>query len=267
VKSLMTDLKDLVRREIGFRVISEARLRLTRAGPTLALRRRETFEVNRALAILKGRPKALVATIIPTYRRHDLLPRAVESALQQSVVDQVVIVIDDGGGLPKLPDDPRLTVVSLSRNCGVAGVVRNVGIHISDSKFLAFLDDDNEWTANHLEVSLAAHGGGADLTYTALQRVLPDGSPFGDALSWPFDRERLLNEQSVDVSTVVVKRRPAAVFSRVPRRLGDVPKEDWELVFRLSRKMRTEHIPVVTVRYLVSRDSYYTVWNGDINGR
>ncbi len=261
----MIDLKALVRREIGFRVISEAKLRLTRAGPTLALRRRETFEVNRARAILKRPPTALVATIIPTYKRHQLLTRAVESALRQSVANHAVIVIDDGGGLPRLPDDPRLTTVSLSRNCGIVGVVRNVGIRVSESRFVAFLDDDNVWTPNHLDVSLAAHANGADLTYTALQRVLPNGNPVGDALSWPFHRQRLLNEQSIDVSTVVVKRRRGVLFSRVPRRRGDVPREDWELVFRLSRTMRTEHVPVVTVRYLVSPDSYFTPWKADSN--
>jgi Glycosyl transferase family 2 len=259
----MIDLKEFARREIGFRVISEAKLRLTRAGPTLALRRRETFEVNRARAILKRPLKALVATIIPTYKRNELLRRAVESALQQSVADQAVVVVDDGGGLPKLPDDPRLTTISLSRNCGTVGVVRNIGIRVSDSWFLAFLDDDNEWTPNHLAVSLAAHADGAELTYTAMQRVRPNGSLVGDALSWRFDRQRLLNEQSIDVSTVVVKRKPGALFSRVPRRRGDVPREDWELVFRLSRTMRTEHVPIVTVRYLVSAESYFTPWTLD----
>jgi hypothetical protein len=259
----VTDLKALLRREIGYRVISETRLRLTRVGPTLLLRRREAFEVHRARAILNRSPSALVATIIPTYRRHALLLRAVESALRQSVADHVVVVVDDGGGLPKLPDDPRLTAISLSRNCGVVGVVRNVGVRVSESRFLAFLDDDNEWTPNHLEVSLAAHAGGADLTYTALQRVRPDGTPYGDALSWPFHRQRLLNEQSVDASTLVVRRQPRVRFSRVPRRLGDVPREDWELVFRLSRQMQTVHVPVVTVKYLVSSDSYFTSWRAE----
>lgn len=259
----MTDLKALLRREIGYRVISETRLRLMRAGPTLLLRRREAFEVNRARVTLNRSPSALVATIIPTYQRHTLLLRAVESALQQSVADQVVVVVDDGGGLPTLPDDPRLTAISLSRNCGVVGVVRNVGIRVSESKFIAFLDDDNEWTPNHLEVSLAAHTGGADLTYTALQRVRPDGTPYGDALSWPFHRQRLLNEKSVDASTIVVSRGPGVLFSRVPRWLGDVPGADWELVFRLSRKMQTVHVPVVTVKYLVNPDSYYTPWRAE----
>ncbi len=263
MKRITNEFKDLARRQIGFRVISDARLRLTRVGSTLALRRRETLEVNRVRAILTRPPTALVATIIPTYKRRDLLRRAVESVLHQSVTDQAVIVVDDGGGLPNLPNDPRLTAISLSRNCGTVGMVRNVGIRISESSFLAFLDDDNEWTPNHLEVSLAALAGGADMTYTALQRVQPDGTPLGDAFTWPFHRQRLLNEKSVDASTIVVKRRPGVVFSRVPRWLGEVPGADWELVFRLSRKMKTVHVPVVTVRYLVNPDSYYTTWRAN----
>jgi hypothetical protein len=36
---------------------------------------------------------------------------------------------------------------------------------------------------------------------------------------------------------------------------------DWELVYRLSRRIRTQHVPVPTVRYRVNLESYYTDWS------
>jgi glycosyltransferase involved in cell wall biosynthesis len=205
-------------------------------------------------------PPALVATIVPTCARPELLVRAVRSALAQTVEDHVVVVVDDGAGLPALPDDSRL--VSLSRNIGRAGVVRNVGIALSRSTYLAFLDDDNEWHPHHLAVAVEALGRGADLVYTGIERVHPDGTRL-DVLSRPFDRRALGEEHFVDTSSIVVRRGRGVRFSRLPRSRGQVPGEDWELVWRLSRRKRISHVRETTVTYLVNPDSYYMKWETD----
>lgn len=220
------------------------RQEVRRIGPTIAL------------------PRALVATIIPTCRRPDTLVQAVRSALSQSVSDHVVLVVDDGAGLPDLPEDDRLVAVSLSRNTARAGVVRNVGIALTRSTYLAFLDDDNEWRPEHLAVALDALGHGADLVYTALERVHPDGTRL-DVLSHPFDRREFSEESFVDTNSIVVRRACGVRFSRLRRTRETLPKEDWELVWRLSRRIRTRHVPEVTVRYVVNPGSYYTKWKPD----
>jgi len=170
------------------------------------------------------------------------------------------MVIDDGGGLPDLPNDPRIFPVSLSRNCGVAGLVRNVGIRLCDSEFIAFLDDDNIWKPQHLTLAIRGLGGGADLIYTAVQRLKSDGSQL-DILSKPFDRRRFSNESAwVDTNAIVLRRSKCPLFSRLPRTRKTLPGEDWELVWRISRRHRVEHVEAVTVEYLVNPASYYTPW-------
>jgi glycosyltransferase involved in cell wall biosynthesis len=232
-----------------------------------AWRRFEDAEVARLAGSTSHRPVAAVATVIATYRRPDLLRRAVESALGQTVADQTVIVIDDGGGLAALPDDPRLVAVSLARNTGIAGLVRNVGIRLTRSRLVAFLDDDNEWHPNHLEVALAAldgRDGGppADIVYTALDRRLPDGTAL-DTLGVPFDRRALADRSFIDTNAVVLRRSARVRFSVLPRRRTTMPREDWEFVYRLSRRATVRHVPVPTVRYLVNADSYFTDWRLD----
>ena len=253
--------KDLIRRYPGTLPVHRWRLAARRAPRLPSLARFERQESSAALASWGRRPVASVATIIPTYRRPEKLVAAVESVLAQTVADLVVVVIDDGAGLPSLPADERVFAYSLSRNCGVAGVVRNVAIRASASRYLAFLDDDNVWLPNHLEVALAAHARGAALTYSALDRVLPDGT-LRDVLSVPFDRRRLRDEAISDTNTIVVRRLRSVRFSRVPLRHGEYPGEDWELIYRLSRRLRTEHIPVTTARYLVHDDSYFHTVDG-----
>lgn len=218
----------------------------------------EQAEVRRLRAAVTV-PPALVTTVIPTCARPESLARAVRSALAQTVEDHVVLVVDDGAGLPELPDDDRLVAVSLRRNCGRAGVVRNVGIALSGSPYLAFLDDDNQWRAHHLTTALAALDGETDLVYTAVERVNPDGTRL-DVVSREFERSALEESCFVDTNSIVARRCRGMRFSRLPRSGDAVPGEDWELVWRLSRRWRVRHVPTVTVTYLVNPRSYYTRW-------
>jgi hypothetical protein len=237
----------------------EARAKALGWPRALAAARAERSEVQR-LARAVSVPPALVATIIPTYGRPSSLARAVESALAQTVRDHVVLVVDDGAGLPDLPVDERLVAVSLSRNMGRPGVVRNVGIALSRSTYIAFLDDDNLWRPHHLTTALREMGH-ADLVYTGVERAHPDGRVL-DVLAQPFDRRALAVRPYVDTSSIVVRRGPGVHFSRLPRSSPKVPGEDWELVWRLSRRRQVQHAPEVTVSYLVNPDSYFTRWDG-----
>jgi glycosyltransferase involved in cell wall biosynthesis len=235
-------------------------MRALRAHRAFELRAAEAEEVAAAHRTLVDIPSARVVTVIATYRRPELLPCAIRSALAQDLRDHAVVVVDDGGGLPStLPDDERLTTISLSRNLGVAGVTRNVGIRVSRSEYLAFLDDDNEWRPDHLSRSLEAHARGAELTYTALERVRDDGTVV-DVFSVPFDRRAVRDTAFADTSAIVVRRGPSVLFSRTPRHFGEFPKEDWALAYRLSRRLCTEHIPETTVRYRLDAGSHWTDW-------
>lgn len=255
-----------LRARFGLWPLHEARNRLV-LGPRLpALRRFEEAEVARLRAEIGQREPTLVATVMPTYRRPDLLPAAVESALAQTVGDNLVIVVDDGGGLPALPAHPRLVTVSLSRNSAVLGLVRNVGIRLTSSEYLAFLDDDNTWLPGHLESALAALRDGADLIYTAVERRRPDGTLL-DVLSRPFDRRAFVDSSGwVDANSLVIRRAPDVLFSRLPRTRATLPKEDWEFVHRMSQRRVVRHVAHPTVRYLVNDQSYYTNWSPDHTG-
>jgi glycosyltransferase involved in cell wall biosynthesis len=217
----------------------------------------ERAEVRRLRQTLPSLPSARTVTIIPSYRRGVLLDRAVRSALDQTDRDHVIVVVDDAGGELSTIEDPRLVQVSLSRNSANVGVVRNVGIGISESTYCAFLDDDNTWLPDHLRLAVQALGRGADLVYSGLERVGPDGT-VTDVLSDPFDRRRLRSYNFVDASTVTMSRARWSRFSRMPRRFGVVTREDWELVRRVSRRHEIAHVPDVTVRYLVHEGTFYT---------
>jgi Glycosyl transferase family 2 len=284
--------KRALRRRFGWLVPYEMRNKVRLSHTVPGLLRFENSEVKRLRPSLPDGPPALVTTVIPTFRRPERLLEAIGSALAQTVdgqpADQLVLVVDDGGGLPELPADPRLVAVSLRRNIAVAGVVRNVGVRLARSEFIAFLDDDNLWEPDHLETALgrlraeptesAGPAGPAGPTnsgrrrqtrldgiYTALVRVSPDGTELA-TLSESFDRRKAREKSFLDTNTFVVRRSRAVHFSRLRRTREVMPREDWELIYRFSRRHPIEHIPQTTVRYLVNPDAYFTRWETAAEG-
>ena len=250
-------------------VVFELRNKLLRWPGAIKLRSIEHAEVSRLSDELAKLPEAKVAAIITTYKRPELLAHAIRSVLDQTVTDFTLLVVDDGGGLPDLGEftsDPRFFACSLSANTGFHAVAKNVGIRLTRSKYVAFLDDDNTWEPEHLEAALGAlegHQPGSEpgYIYTAVARVFPDGREY-DTLSVEFDRRLLARTNFIDTNAMVIRRFRGLHWSRIRRPLGLYPREDWELAYRLSRKMRVQHVSTPTVRYLIHSDSYYTDWQG-----
>jgi glycosyltransferase involved in cell wall biosynthesis len=102
----------------------------------------------------------LISVVIPTINRPLLVTRAVDSAFRQSLRDIEVIVVIDGPDEETLRalraiDDPRLRILPGSENVG-PGRARHAGIDDARSRWIALLDDDDEWMAQKLEIQLAA---------------------------------------------------------------------------------------------------------------
>ena len=89
-----------------------------------------------------------VSAIIPCFNRRDYLPRAIDSALAQTVPVDEIIVVDDGStdGSAELVDSKYGSRVRLVRqsNTGVAGARRR-GVREARGEWIAFLDSDDEW--------------------------------------------------------------------------------------------------------------------------
>jgi glycosyltransferase involved in cell wall biosynthesis len=121
-----------------------------------------------------------VSVIIATRNRCGLLPRALESALRQSVHDTEVIVLDDGStdgtaAVQQRFADPRLRWFS-GAHSGVS-TVRNRGVGLATGDWIAFLDDDDEWDPTYLEQQLAAaRATGADVVCCLATEKHRDGS-------------------------------------------------------------------------------------------
>jgi glycosyltransferase involved in cell wall biosynthesis len=97
-----------------------------------------------------------VSVVIATYNRSSLLIRAIESVLKQTYKDFEIIVIDDGS-----TDQTREVVAAYSGrvayfyqdNAGLSAV-RNRGIQEAKGRWIAWLDDDDQWHPNKLSIQV-----------------------------------------------------------------------------------------------------------------
>jgi glycosyltransferase involved in cell wall biosynthesis len=100
----------------------------------------------------------VVSVILPTYRRGDLIGRALRSVLAQSFRDLEVLVLDDMPGdnteeVVRALADPRVRYVSHPTRRGVAAA-RNQGLALARGEFVAFQDSDDEWLTDKLAQQL-----------------------------------------------------------------------------------------------------------------
>lgn len=99
-----------------------------------------------------------IAAIIPTYNRVATLGRALDSVYQQSRQADEVCVVDDGSSdgteeFVKLRYPNALYIKQENRGVSSA---RNKGVVATTSRYLSFLDSDDEWLPKKLEAQLSA---------------------------------------------------------------------------------------------------------------
>lgn len=92
-----------------------------------------------------------VSAVIPAYNRRKYIFRAIDSILAQTVPVEEVIVVDDGStdgtaDAVEAAYGERVRVVR-QQNTGVSGA-RKRGIQEARGEWIAFLDSDDEWTAD-----------------------------------------------------------------------------------------------------------------------
>jgi glycosyltransferase involved in cell wall biosynthesis len=101
----------------------------------------------------------LISVIIPAYNAERTLLETVDSVQNQTLANIEIIIINDGstdrtGNLIENLSDPRIKAFSYE-NGGVA-VARNRGIDHATGEFIAFIDADDLWILDKLELQLAA---------------------------------------------------------------------------------------------------------------
>jgi glycosyltransferase involved in cell wall biosynthesis len=96
------------------------------------------------------------SVLICSFNRANLLPRALDSLTGQIFRDFEVILIDDGSSdntyevFKQYQNKFEKIKYLYQKNQGLP-TARNIGVKISEGKFITFLDSDDEYMPNHLQ--------------------------------------------------------------------------------------------------------------------
>ncbi|MCU7802752.1 MAG: glycosyltransferase family 2 protein [Candidatus Thiodiazotropha sp. (ex Lucinoma borealis)] len=99
----------------------------------------------------------MISVIIPTYKRKQMLVRALSSLEQQTYKEIEIIVIDDDSdrSVEKIVNNINNTHIRYLRSPNIGGAgARNVGIKEARGEFIAFLDDDDYYHCDKLLLQL-----------------------------------------------------------------------------------------------------------------
>ena len=210
-----------------------------------------------------------VSVIIPTHGRAHLLRRAIRSVLVQTHQDFEVIVVLDGvdaesGATVAEFNDARLRLVTLAHRSGGA-VARNAGVSAASGRWIAFLDDDDEFEAEKLELQLRAtlQSESIERTLTVCKvTVLEEHMSRTWPARFPTPGERLVDylfcrsglrqgEAFLQSSTFFLSR---ALAVRVPFRQHLKRHQDWDWVVQLQREVGVQIVAVPRVLTVYHRD-------------
>jgi hypothetical protein len=189
--------------------------------------------------------RPLVSVITPTWQRHDTLLHKCLPTVQAQQVPHEHIIISDGPDLMlsqyNWPDSVRyveLTQHDSEKHWGHHA--RPYGLNIARGDFIAYLDDDDLWEPNHLQVLISAllEDEEAQFAYTRAEVHMTKGTVrIGDG---PPAHGR------VQTSMLMHRRELLDTASWGPAH----PAEDWELVLSwLKAGVKYASVDALTVHY------------------
>jgi glycosyltransferase involved in cell wall biosynthesis len=110
-----------------------------------------------------------ISVIIPAYNAAAYIERALRSVLSQTRAADEVIVVDDGSSdnTADILKKYQNQIISIRQpNAGVSAA-RNTGIRAATGDWIAFLDADDEWLPEKLELQCAYHREHPDIKWSS----------------------------------------------------------------------------------------------------
>lgn len=197
-----------------------------------------------------------VSVIIPTYQHAEFLADAIDSVLAQTYKDYELIIVDDGS-----TDGTReIAARYINRieyiyqdNKGLAGA-RNTGILAAKGQYIGFLDADDLWLPNKLEMEvqfLEAHPsvGLVYSDYTYFGTVPAPRRTGFDGLSLPSGHgvKQLFLKSPISSSGTLVRKEcfeKVGLFDESFRQC-----EDLDMWVRIARRFDIDHIDIPLSKY------------------
>jgi glycosyltransferase involved in cell wall biosynthesis len=176
-----------------------------------------------------------VSVVIPTFNTQDTIKEAVDSVINGTYSNIEILIIDDHSTdstweiVSKMAsEDPRIKCYRNKKNCG-ASRTRNRGIKQATGKYIAFLDSDDTWEPDKLEVCLKALKENPDIKAIghAMRYISVKGRKIGYLEGRPITREEMLEFREKATPPWLAPSASAFIAEREVLMKAGGFKEDW----------------------------------------
>ena len=183
----------------------------------------------------------LVSIIMPYYKKRNYINKSIKSVLRQTYQKFEIIIVYDDEDLRDVnfiknieKKDKRISVIYNSKNQG-AGISRNVGIKNARGYFISFLDCDDIWKKNKLELQVKfMNKNKSDFSFTSYDLINSKDKKIGTRLAKPvLSYHDLLKSCDIGLSTVMLKKK---IFNNYCKFPNLKTKEDYVLWLKLAQK-------------------------------
>lgn len=188
--------------------------------------------------------KPLISIIVPTYQNCDKLKIAIDSVLAQTYQNFELLIIDDGSNdgtkaMVKQFKDSRI-FYKWQFNSGGPANPRNQGIKISKGEWIAFLDSDDSWKSNKLQICTKFFNDEVDLLYHDLEIVSDEKIFFkkktkSRKLKTPVLIDLLINGNAISNSSVIIKKKILKKIGLIDEKKSLVAAEDYHTWLKVAK--------------------------------
>lgn len=187
----------------------------------------------------------LVSVVMPTFNHAHYLGRALQSVLDQTYTNWELIVIDNHSldhtdEIVNGFSDPRITYLKIHNN-GVIAISRNAGIKASKGEWIAFLDSDDWWANEKLQVCIENTYKNVDLIYHNIE-IVDSKTPSlqaaiikGRQLCCPVIIDLLKQGNALANSSVVVRKTMIEKIGGIDENPKMVGCEDYNTWLRIGQ--------------------------------
>jgi glycosyltransferase involved in cell wall biosynthesis len=213
---------------------------------------------------MNDRSNPLVSVVIPSYNHGRFLGRALQSLLDQTYANWEVIVIDNHSTdntdeVMATFTDSRISYLKIHNN-GVIAVSRNAGIRAAKGVWVAFLDSDDWWTNDKLNICIDYMDDEVDFIYHDLEIIVDQQRTFRRKLiksrqvKTPVLIDLLSRGNAIVNSSVVVRKNFLEKIGGINESKEMVAAEDYNTWLCIAQL--TEHF-----FYLPHTLGYYLIHN------
>lgn len=179
--------------------------------------------------------KPRVSVVIPNFNYGRYIGEALRSVIAQTFQEWEVIVVDNfssdnSQSVVRGFVDPRIKFFQFD-NEGSIAKARNFGSSLSQGELIAFLDSDDFWHPEKLEVQVKVMDKGADLSYHSLRRF---GSRGGAFRAWKLSGTRTLAHllaggNPIATSSALIRKEVLTALGGFPEAKELLAAEDYAL--------------------------------------